>query len=343
MKNSNLSAVGVLLALLSSLAFTAEPVKPSRPVVAVIPKGTMYEFWQAVHAGAMKAGLEEGADILWQGPAKEDDRMGQIEVLKSFVAKKVDAIVIAPLDETALARPVEMAVKKKIPVVVIDSDLKSKAFSSFVATDNFAAGKIAAKYLAEVFMARLDSASFKAGQPVGKVILMRYLAGSASNTNRENGFLAGLAEYAPKVEVLSSDQYSGVTTESALQTAQNLLIKFPAVEAIFSPNAPTTAAMLRALQIAKRTGNVYLVGFDATEELLKSLKYGEIAGLVVQDPFRIGYLGVKTALAAKRKEKVEKRIDTGSRLILPADLAKPDVEALLHPDLKKWLGEQQNH
>jgi ribose transport system substrate-binding protein len=97
--------------------------------------------------------------------------------------------------------------------------------------------------------------------------------------------------------------------------------------------------MLRALQLAKRTGNVYLVGFDATEELLKSLKYGEIAGLVVQDPFRIGYLGVKTALAAKRKEKVEKRIDTGSRLILPSNLADPEVEALLHPDLMKWLGE----
>ena len=168
---------------------------------------------------------------------------------------------------------------------------------------------------------------------------MRYLAGSASNTHRENGFLAGLAEYAPKVEILSSDQYSGVTTESAMQTAQKLLTQFPTVEAIFSPNAPTTSAMLRALQLAKRTGNVYLVGFDATEELLKSLKYGEIAGLVVQDPFRIGYLGVKTALAAKRKEKVEKRIDTGSRLILPSNLADPEVEALLHPDLMKWLGE----
>lgn len=339
MKTLNFSVFCLLSSILVSLPHSAEPAKSVRPVVAVIPKGTMYEFWKSVHAGAIKAGQEEGADILWQGPAKEDDRNGQVEVLKNFVSKKVDAIVIAPLDETALARPVEAAVKRKIPVVIIDSDLKSKAFSSFVATDNFAAGKIAAKYLAEVFMARLDSASFRAGHPVGRVILMRYLAGSASNTHRENGFLAGLAEYAPKVEILSSDQYSGVTTESAMQTAQKLLTQFPTVEAIFSPNAPTTSAMLRALQLAKRTGNVYLVGFDATEELLKSLKYGEIAGLVVQDPFRIGYLGVKTALAAKRKEKVEKRIDTGSRLILPSNLADPEVEALLHPDLMKWLGE----
>lgn len=338
-KKSIFTALFFMFSFFSSLALAADPVKSARPVVAVIPKGTSHEFWKTVHAGAMKAGHEEGADILWQGPAKEDDRKGQIEVVQNFTSRGLTAIVIAPLDETALARPVEAAVKRGIPVVIIDSDLKSQAFSSFVATDNFAAGKLAARQMADLLQARGGPASGLAKEPTGKVMVMRYLEGSASNSNRENGFLAGLKEYAPKVEVLSSNQYAGVTAESALKTSQNLLNKYLDVEGVFTPNAPTTFGMLRALQVTGRAGKVHLMGFDATEPLLQALKSGEVAGLVVQDPFRMGYLGVKTALAAKRGEKVEARMDTGARLILATNLEEPEIVALLHPDLKKWLGE----
>lgn len=324
------SALPMLLltaSILVSAAQADEAKKPARPTVAVIPKGTTHEFWKTVHAGAMKAGQEEGADIVWQGPAKEDDRKGQIEVVQNFTSRGIDAMVLAPLDETALARPVEAAAKRGMAVVIIDSDLKSKAFSSFVATDNYAAGRLAAKHMAEILA------------PGGKVLVMRYLEGSASNSNRENGFLDGLKELAPKVEVVSSNQYAGVTAESALKTAQNLLNKFADVQGIFTPNAPTTFGMLRALQIAGRAGKARLIGFDATEPLLTALKSGEVAGLVVQDPFRMGYLGVKTALAAKRGEKVAPRVDTGARLIVAGDLEDKVVQELLHPDLKKWLGE----
>ncbi|MEO7959514.1 MAG: substrate-binding domain-containing protein, partial [Fibrobacteria bacterium] len=243
--------------------------------------------------------------------------------------------------------------KRGIPVVIIDSDLKSKAQSSFVATDNFAAGKLAAKHMAEALSRRSAPAGGAAGpgsrpsgepgprpsgEAFGKVLLMRYLEGSASNANRENGFLEGLKEYAPKAEVVSSNQYAGVTAESALRTSQNLLNKFPELDGIFTPNGPTTFGMLRALQIAGRSKQAKLIGFDATEPLLKAMKSGEVAGLVVQDPFRMGYLGVKTALAAKRGAKVEARIDTGAKFIWAAEAELPEMQALLHPDLKPWLG-----
>ncbi len=314
------------------------PGAAGRPVIAVIPKGTTHEFWKTVHAGAIKAGREEGADIIWQGPAKEDDRKGQIEVVQNFTSRGLDAIVLAPLDETALARPVEAAVKRGIPVIIIDSDLKSKAFSSFVATDNFAAGKLAAKNMAEALTARGGPASGRASEPAGKVMVMRYQEGSASNSNREEGFLAGLKEYAPKAEVVSSNQYAGVTAESALKTAQNLLNKFADVDGIFTPNAPTTFGMLRALQIAGRAGKAKLIGFDATDPLVAGLKSGQVQGLVVQDPFRMGYLGVKAALAAKRGQKVDARMDTGARYVSASSLADPVIMELIHPDLAKWLG-----
>ena len=329
-------AAQFLPALLLPLAIAA--AETAKPVVAVIPKGTTHEFWKTVHAGAVKAGREEGAEIIWQGPAKEDDRKGQIEVVQNFASRGLDAIVIAPLDEVALARPIEAAVKRGIPVVIIDSDLKSKAQSSFVATDNFAAGKLAAKHMAEALAARGGPASGRAAEPTGKVLLMRYLEGSASNAKREDGFLEGLKEYAPKAEVVSSNQYAGVTAESALRTSQNLLNKFPELDGIFTPNGPTTFGMLRALQIAGRSRQAKLIGFDATEPLLKAMKSGEVAGLVVQDPFRMGYLGVKTALAAKRGAKVDARIDTGAKFIWAAEAELPEMQALLHPDLKPWLG-----
>jgi ribose transport system substrate-binding protein len=300
---------------------------PKKYTVAVIPKGTTHEFWKTVHAGAVKAGREEGAEIIWQGPAKEDDRKGQIEVVQNFTSRGLDAIVLAPLDEIALARPVEAAVKRGIKTVIIDSDLKSKAFSSFVATDNFAAGKLAAGEMGKLL------------PNGGKVVVLRYLEGSASNVNRENGFLEALKTACAKCEVVSSNQYAGVTAESALKTAQNLLNKYPEVDGIFTPNGPVAFGMLRALQTAGRVAKVKLIGFDATEPLLNALKAGEVAGLVVQDPFRMGYLGVKTALAAARGEKVEGRVDTGARFITAASLSDPVVAELVHPDLKKWLNE----
>lgn len=318
-------ALSLGLAALTARADGASVTK--RMTVAVVPKGTTHEFWKSVHAGAVKAGREENADILWQGPAKEDDRKGQIEVVQNLTGRGVDALVLAPLDDKALARPVEAAARRGIPVVVIDSDLKSKAMASFVATDNFAAGKLAAKRMGEAL-------------PLGgHVLVMRYLEGSASNTHREEGFLAGLGEFAPRCTVISSNQYAGVTAESALKTAQNLLNRFSRVDGAFAPNAPAAFGLLRALKTAGRAGKTRLVGFDATAPLLAALKAGEVDALVVQDPFRMGYLGVKTALAAKRGEKVEGRVDTGARLVTAANLAEPAIAELVHPDLKKWLGE----
>lgn len=123
--------------------------------IAVIPKGTTHEFWQAVHAGAVKAQqelAEKGikVEVIWKGPLREDDRDQQIQVVENFMTRRVDGIVLAPLDSQALVAPVVNAAKRKIPVVVFDSDLKSDKQISFVATDNFKGGVMAADYLAKL-------------------------------------------------------------------------------------------------------------------------------------------------------------------------------------------------
>jgi ribose transport system substrate-binding protein len=312
--------------------------KQTKYRIAVIPKGTTHVFWKSIHAGAIKAQQELKAagidvEIIWKGPLKEDDRESQIRVVEDFVTLGVTGIVLAPLDDTALRAPVKDAVNNGIPVVIIDSDLKSEDHVSFVATDNYVGGKKGGERLAEALGGK------------GKVIMLRYQEGSASTMNREQGFLDVLKEKYPGIEVVSANQYGGATTESAYQASENLLapLRTPdgglRIGGIFCPNESTTFAMLRALEDGGLAGKVKYVGFDSSDRLVKGLQNGYIQGLVLQDPINMGYLGVKIMVAHLRGEKVEKRIDTGSEVATPENMNDPRMKNLLEPDYKKWLKE----
>jgi ribose transport system substrate-binding protein len=306
--------------------------------IAVIPKGTTHVFWKSIHAGAVKAEQElkeAGLDVevIWKGPLKEDDRESQIRVVEDFVTRGVSGIVLAPLDDAALRMPVKNAVDYGIPVVIIDSGLKSEDYTSFVATDNYVGGRKGGERLAEILGGK------------GKVIMLRYQEGSASTMNREQGFLDVLKEKYPEIEVVSANQYGGATTESAYIASENLLapLRTPdgglSVDGIFCPNESTAFAMLRALEDGGLAGKVKYVGFDSSDRLVMALRKGYINGLVLQDPINMGYLGVKTIVAHLQGEKVEKRIDTGSAVATPENMDEPKMKNLLEPDFKKWLNE----
>ena len=296
--------------------------------IAVIPKGSTHFFWKSVHAGAAKAAEEENVEIIWQGPQKEDDRQMQIQVVQNFVSQGVDGIVLAPLDDRSLVPPVKAALNRDIPVIIFDSDLSNKDYASFVATDNYEGGRLAAKQLAEVMDGK------------GKAIMLRYSEGSASTAERERGFLEGMKEYGPQIELISTNQYAGATLEKAFQASQNLLNRFGnEVNGVYTPNESSTQGMLRALQTAGKAGKVKFVGFDSNETLLKALEEGHLDGLAVQDPFNMGYMGVKTAAAVIRGEKYVKRIDTGITMVTPENVDNPQTQELLNPDLQKWLNE----
>jgi ribose transport system substrate-binding protein len=306
--------------------------------IAVIPKGTTHVFWKSIHAGAVKAmqelnnsGLE--VEIIWKGPLKEDDRESQIRVVEDFITRGVTGIVLAPLDDAALRVPVKDAVNNGIPVVIIDSDLKSEDYVSFIATDNYIGGRKGGERLAETLGGK------------GKVIMLRCQEGSASTMNREQGFLDVLKEKYPEIEVVSANQYGGATTESAYIASENLLapLRTPdgglTIDGIFCPNESTAFGMLRALEDSALAGKVNYVGFDSSNRLVQALRKGHIKGLVLQDPINMGYLGVKTMVAHLRGQKVDKRIDTGSVVATPENMDEPKMKNLLEPDFKKWLNE----
>ena len=302
----------------------------SRMTIAVIPKGTTHEFWKSIHAGAVKAARELDVEIIWKGPLKEDDREAQISVMENFVARNVSGIVLAPLDEKALVVPVRNASRAGIPVVIIDSGLLGEDYISFVATDNKLGGRLAGERMAELL------------NGTGKVVLLRYQEGSASTTLRESGFLEVMAEN-PGIEVVSSNQYAGATTETAYQTSENLIAPYRTsdtkldIDGIFCVNESSTFGMLRALQDANLAGKVHFIGFDSSPKLVEALETGEIDALILQNPFKMGYLGVQTIVAYLNKQPYKSFIDTGVTLVTLDNLQDPEIRSLVLPDLSKWL------
>lgn len=322
-----------LVLLSCSVAFLASCSPPSNSgsnaiTLAVIPKGTSHVFWQSVHAGARRAANETGVDIVWRGPLREDDRDAQISEVENAVGRRVSGIALAPLDEAALVGPVDNAVKRGIPVVIFDSGLKGDNYVSFVATDNDAGGRLAGEHLAKTLGGK------------GKVILLRYAEGHDSTARRESGFLAALKQQ-PGIEIVSSNQYVGADVEGAYKRIEALLSQYVkpdrslGIDGLFAVNESSAFAMLRVLQDNGWAGKVHAIGFDASDNLIKGLRDGHLEGLIVQDPVRMGYLSVKTLVSHLKGEKVERRIDTGVRLITRDIMDQPEIQQLLKPDLSQ--------
>ena len=290
--------------------------------IAVIPKGTTHEFWRSVHAGAERAAQEAGnVEVIWKGPLQESDRDGQVNVIDDFIVQQLEGICVAPLDSQALVAPLQAAKDAGIPTVVFDSGLDDEQLPvSYVATDNYRGGVLAAERLAEVM----------GGE--GGAILMRYQPGSESTLQREEGFLATLKEKYPDIKILSSDQYAGTTPEQALDNCQQILLKYrDDVNGVFTVCEPNSTGMLGALDNAGLAGKVHFIAFDPNGRLIEAMANGKIDGIVVQDPINMGYLSVKTMLAHLRGEKVEGFIDTGEYMATPENMHTPQMERLLHP------------
>ena len=299
--------------------------------LAVIPKGTTHEFWRAIHAGAVQASQELSASgdsvrIIWKGPLREDDREQQVQVVEGFTSQGVSGMVLAPLDNRALVRPVEEAKNAGVPTVIIDSGLESDQIVSFVATDNYKGGELCAERLGTLLGGK------------GRVLVLRYQEGSASTTEREKGFIDKMKSAYPGITLVSSDQYAGATRETAKRASENLLNRFGSdLAGVFTPNESSTVGMLLALQDIDKAGKIRFVGFDASQTLLDAMRAKQLDGVAVQNPMKMGYLGVKTMVAHLKGQPVEKRIDTGVSLVTPENMDQPASKELTNPPIDKYL------
>jgi len=302
-------------------AAASGPAKAKPLTLAVIPMGTTHEFWKAIHAGALTAARELGVEIIWKGPFREDDRNEQVQIVETLTNARVDALILTPMDDRALVPPVEEAARAGIPTVIFNSALTGGPQIAFVATNNDRGGEMAGERVGELLGGR------------GTAILIRVNVGVDGTTRRENGFLRAIRGKFPGIRILSDNQFSGVTTETAYQTAENLINRFADVDAIFTPNESSTFGCLRALEDHGLAGKIVHVGFDSSKKLVEALAARKIRGLVLQDPFGMGYKSVKIAVAHLRGEPYEKNVDTGVFMATPENMDDPAIKKLLTPDL----------
>ncbi|WP_293857885.1 ABC transporter substrate-binding protein [uncultured Alsobacter sp.] len=315
----------LIAGLLAASAIFAQPAAAQQPTIPLIVKDTTSFYWQIVLAGARKAGQDLGVKVPELGAQSEADINGQIAILENAVSSKPAAIVISPTQRAALGKPIDEAAKS-VKIVGIDSAADSKAFTSFLTTDNVQGGRIAADGLAAAITA-------KYGKAEGEVALVTHLPGVGSLDERAKGFKEQLAAKYPGIKLVA-DKVSDGTANGGLNITTDLLTAFPNLRGIFASNLIQAQGAIQAIAESKAQDKVKLVGFDSDDKLVKAIKDGVMAATVVQDPFRMGYDGVKTALAASKGEKVEAFVDTGANLITQANMNEPRAQELLNPKVK---------
>ncbi len=315
------------LAAASMLAgvMQAAPAWAADVTIPIIVKDTTSFYWQIVLAGARKAGKDLGVKVPELGAQAETDVNGQISILENAVAGNPAAIVISPTEFKALGKPIDEAAAK-VKIIGIDSGADSKAFTSFLTTDNVQGGRVAADGLA----AAIGAAN--GGKIEGKVALITALPGAGSLEQRAQGFKEQLKAKYPGLQLVA-DKYADGQATTGLNIATDLITANPDLKGIFASNLIMAQGVGQAVAENNLGGKVALIGFDSDEKLIKFLNDGIISGLVVQDPYRMGYDGIKTALAASKGEKVEANVDTGANLVTKANMKEPKIDALLNPKL----------
>lgn len=286
--------------------------------IAVISKGFQHEFWQTVKLGSDTASEELGVKSTFEGPANESMIAEQIDMVENAITKKATAILLAALDTEALIPVVEKAKSKGIPVVMFDSNVNSDIPLSFVATDNKAAGGVAAEMLGKQLGGK------------GVVGIVAHNAGTSTAQQRRDGFIEKMKEMYPDVKLLEP-VYSDGDHQRAMDKATDMMQSNPNLAAIYATNEGSAIGVATAVDAKGKGGKVKVVGFDSSEAEIAFLKSGVVQGFVVQNPFNMGYLGVKALYDVLEGKTIDNRIDTGATYVTLENLESEKVQKLLNP------------
>lgn len=292
------------------------PAKPKQKVIAVIPKGVSHSFWLTVKAGADAAGKDFNVQIDWKGMATETDIAGQINIVEDAINRRVDGIVLAPSHGDSLVPMVQRAQREGIPVTIFDSGIATENYLSYVSTDNREGGAVAARRMGE----RLGGK--------GKVAILGVKKGSVSTDEREQGFEQTLKQQFPGIQIVQW-LYGEASASKSLSTAEDILTTHPDLNGLFASNESSTVGAIRAVRQRNLGSQVVLVGFDATPDLINNVREGSIDSLVVQNPFKMGYEGVKTVVDKLNGKEPPRRLDTGVKLLVRENIETPEIQQLI--------------
>jgi ribose transport system substrate-binding protein len=293
-----------------------QPGGDKKPYVALISKGFRHQFWQAVKAGAEKAGQELNATVTFEGAQEEGNVEQQIQLLQTVIDKHPDAIGFAAIDSQAAGPLMQQAKNNKIPVIAFDSGVDSDVPVTTASTDNLAAAAEAAKHMAE-----------QIGHQ-GKIAMVVHDQTSVTGVQRRDGFVDYMKKNEPNIQIVDI-QYSGDPLK-ATDLAKAIITAHPDLKGLYGSNEGAAIGVVHAVQERGLTGKLTIVGFDSGKDQIDAIKSGEMAGAITQNPVGIGYETVKAAVAAIKGQTLPKTIDTGFYWYDKTNITDPKITPLLY-------------
>jgi len=324
-KNSKLFTVFALV-MIFAFVFTAGSFAQEYDI-AVIIKATDSGFWQDVLTGARAADEKlDNVNISTHGPTSESQIAEQVSILENVITRRPDAIVMASTSSDASVPALERAYDQGIKIITIDNKVNTDKVHSHLATDNIAGGNLAAEIFLE--MAEKHGKSTDSG----KVSIIGAMAGVQVLSDRDQGFIQGIEENAPGLELLEI-RYVDNRIPEALSSAEDVLTSHPEeLVGFFADNNHTGAGVARAIAERGVKDEIPVVAFDADDAEKTALAEGTIDALIVQDPFRMGYDGVQFAVRAIEGEDLPDYVDTGVTAVTQDNMNDDDIQNLLNPE-----------
>jgi ribose transport system substrate-binding protein len=311
--------------LIAGLGLAAPTLAQTKPTVAIVVKDMTSPYWQTVLAGARKAGQELGINLSESGTQSESDADGQIALLQKSVALKPAAIILAPAQFAALGKPID-DIAKSTKIIGLEAAADTKAMSSLVTTDNVQAGRIAADALAAAITKTY-------GDTEGNVVIITARPGVPSLERRKEGFKEVLAGKYRALNIVADRVADGNPT-TVVRTIKELIASTPDLRGVFVSDPLMTSAVGQGVAEGKPSDKINVIGFGSDPRVVKLLQDGLVAGLVAEDPFRMGYEGVKTAFAATQGQPVSTNVNIGATLITKASINSARAQELLNPKIE---------
>jgi ribose transport system substrate-binding protein len=292
---------------------------PKALKIIAVPKSVASSYWTIVENGIKcYASKVPNVNVVWNGVQTDTQISDQISLLQNYITQSPDGILYAATDAKALAPVTQQAVSANIPVFNFDSGTTPQAVPLF-ATDNTAAAAKAADEMGTLL------------NGTGKIAVLEFVPGSATNDQRVNGFKQELTAKFPNIQI-AADQADGSDSAKALSITQNILSAHPDIKGIYAANQQGGEGAAQALNAASKGGKVHLISFDASDPLVSDLQSGTVDALVVQNPFKMGFDSLKAMVNQLRNGVKAQNEDTGVTLVTKANFNDSATQALLNPN-----------
>lgn len=283
-----------------------------------IPKSLASSYWTIVENGLKcYASKVQNVNVVWDGVQTDTQVSDQISLIQNYISQKPDGILYAATDAKALVSATQQAVSANIPIFNFDSGTDPQTVPLFATSNTAAAAKAADQLGTEL-------------NGTGKIAILEFVPGSATNDQRVNGFKQELQAKYPNIQIVA-DQADGSDSAKALSITQNILSAHPDLAGIYAANQQGGEGAEQALKAASLGGKVRLISFDASDPLIAGLQDGTVDALIVQNPFKMGYDSLKAMVAQLRNGVKAQNEDTGVTLVMKANENDPATQALLNP------------